>query len=595
MTATTTSECVSTVPSTSAESVPAKPVAVAPDGKASLNGFLVKKCVTKAEVVWCLNTIATHGSFRSAAASVALFPIMFPTCDVAKKLQLGKDKVGYTICYGIAPHFRNRLLSKLHSVPHVVVAFDESLNKIAQKEQMDVLIRFWDPADDVVKTSYLTSCFLGHTRAEDLAAAFKKATENIEPAKILQLSMDGPNVNLKLLKSLKQEFSASDGNQNIVGIGSCGLHVVSGAFKTGHNVTKWNTVVFLRSLYNLFKNIPMLPFLATALDGLLWSLLGRIVLKEKLDAVSTFSKLIKIDLENPNNIIGIAAFDIGLAAKSELRKITKPSHTAVVSVKKECILFIKACSAKIIERSPLKYKLTRGASCLNPAVCAASVEAGQKLLNIALEVLIEHGRLTGLQGERASRSYVQVCSNSTAQVRLRKFDCARERLEKRWVELCASSHEELLLFVKIVLCLSHGNSSVERGFSVNKECLVENMKEESLVAQRLVYDEVSAAGGVAEVDVTDKMIDMVRSSNIKWKEDLERKKKERLDVLDAERKKKRTAALVKELESKKQKLMEDAHLQVSMLQQEIESLNSEGIADASKQAFLFVEGQLLCL
>nr|XP_037290233.1 GRIP and coiled-coil domain-containing protein 2-like [Rhipicephalus microplus] len=162
--------------------------------------------------------------------------------------------------------------------------------------------------------------------------------------------------------------------------------------------------------------------LQPALDGLLRSLLGRIVLKEKLDAAGTFSKLIKIDLENPNNIIGIAAFDIGLAAK------------------------------------------------------------------------------------------------------------------------------------------------------MNKECLVENMKEESLVAQRLVYDEVSAAGGVAEVDVTDKMIDMVRSSNIKWKEDLERKKKERLDVLDAERKKKRTAALVKELESKKQKLMEDAQLQVSMLQQEIESL-----------------------
>ncbi|XP_049267935.1 uncharacterized protein LOC125756916 [Rhipicephalus sanguineus] len=209
---TATSECVSAVPSKSAQSVPAKPVAIAPEGKASLNGFRVKKCVTKAEVVWCLNTIATHGSFRSAAASAALFPIMFPTCDVAKKMQLVKDKTGYTICYGIAPYFRNGLLSKLHGVPHVVVAFDEFLNKIAQKEQMNVLIRFWDPADGVVKTRYLTSCFLGHTCAEDLAAAFKKATENIEPAKILQLSMDGPNVNLKLLKSLKEELSASDGN-----------------------------------------------------------------------------------------------------------------------------------------------------------------------------------------------------------------------------------------------------------------------------------------------------------------------------------------------------------------------------------------------
>lgn len=100
------------------------------------------------------------------------------------------------------------------------------------------------------------SCFLGHTRAGNLAAAFKKAPANIEPAKILQLSMNSRNVNLKLLKSLKQEFSASDGNQNIVDFGSCGLHVVSGAFKTGHNVTKWNTGVFLRSMYNLFKNVP---------------------------------------------------------------------------------------------------------------------------------------------------------------------------------------------------------------------------------------------------------------------------------------------------------------------------------------------------
>ncbi|KAH6928424.1 hypothetical protein HPB50_015531 [Hyalomma asiaticum] len=73
---------------------------------------------------------------------------------------------------------------------------------------------------------------------------------------------------------------------------------------------------------------PMVPFLATALDGLLQSLLGRIMLKGKLDAAGTFSKLMKIDLENPNNIIGIAAFD--LAAKSELRKITKPSYTVVV-------------------------------------------------------------------------------------------------------------------------------------------------------------------------------------------------------------------------------------------------------------------------
>ncbi|KAH9381864.1 hypothetical protein HPB48_011715 [Haemaphysalis longicornis] len=98
------------------------------------------------------------------------------------------------------------------------------------------------------------------------------------------------------------------------------------------------------------------------------------------------------------------------------------------------------------------------------------------------------------------------------------------------------------------------------------------MKEESLVVQRLVYDEVSAAKGVAKVDFTDKMIDTVRSANIRWKEELYRKKQEWLQLSDVERNKQRTAALVKELKLKKQTIMKDADLRASRLQQEIESL-----------------------
>ena len=41
---------------------------------------------------------------------------------------------------------------------------------------------------------------------------------------------------------------------------------------------------------------------------------------------------------------------------------------------------------------------------------------------------------------------------------------------------------------KIVCVLSHGQSSVERGFSVNKELLVENLSKVSLTSQRQVYD-----------------------------------------------------------------------------------------------------------
>ena len=50
--------------------------------------------------------------------------------------------------------------------------------------------------------------------------------------------------------------------------------------------------------------------------------------------------------------------------------------------------------------------------------------------------------------------------------------------------------------VKILLVLLHGQASVERGYSVNKEIEVENLREHSLVAQRIICDDVEAVGGV---------------------------------------------------------------------------------------------------
>lgn len=642
-----------------------KQAATAPPPNVSVGGFLFKTNVTRAEIIWCMNSIMTHGSFRSTAASAALFPLMFQGCEVASNMQLGKDKVGYTICHGIAPYFRRQLLSSLSSVPYAVVAFDECLNKVAQKQQMDVLVRYWDGC---VKTRYLTSCFLGHSCAEDLASALRSATQEMSQTKILQVSMDGPNVNLKLLRSLKEELRSSDDSHQILDIGSCGLHVINGAYKAGHTATRWDLVTFLRSCYNLFKfvparradyvlmtgskqfpmkfcsvrwlenskvisralvvlpnlakfvegstkakkrptcssydivekavgdellsaklafvlsiagemepflaefqtNKPMTPFLSTALDGILRSLLARIVKKEVLDAADAPSKLLKVDFERTDNFVAAAAFDVGFATKIELRKKPKVAQLTMLTFKRDCMSFVKACSQKIIERSPLKYKLTRGASCLDPVI-ALSPDLGPKRLTLALDALSENGWMSGLEAERAHRSYIHVCKLGPAQARLRDFDRKEQRLDTLWIGLC-QGHEELLSLVKIVLCLSHGNATVERGFSINKECLVENLKEESLIAQRVVYDAVSEAGGVANVDITDRMVQMVRGAYSVFKEELQRRKKEERETSDAQKEKKRVATLVMELQEKKRKLLHDSQLEATLLQEKIDSL-----------------------
>ena len=58
--------------------------------------------------------------------------------------------------------------------------------------------------------------------------------------------------------------------------------------------------------------------------------------------------------------------------------------------------------------------------------------------------------------------------------------------------------KELWKVVKLLLALSHGQATVERGFS-NKEVMVENLAQHSLAAQRVICDHVRSEGGVLNV------------------------------------------------------------------------------------------------
>ena len=50
-----------------------------------------------------------HFRFRASSEAVAYFPVMFEDSEIAAKMQLSKEKMGYTIVNGLAPHFQNQL------------------------------------------------------------------------------------------------------------------------------------------------------------------------------------------------------------------------------------------------------------------------------------------------------------------------------------------------------------------------------------------------------------------------------------------------------------------------------------------------------
>ena len=216
-----------------------------------------KESVSKAEIIWTLNVITQHESFRSSSNSSSLFQAMFPDSDIAKQFTCAKTKVMYLCVFGLAPYYEQKILNILDSVPYYSISFDESFNKQTKNEQMDFSIRYWDNETQKVHDQYLTSKFIGHATAKDLLKCFRDATIKLKPQKIVQISMDGPNVNKKLYKDLLLEREASDIDLPcLIDLGTCGLHVVHGALRKGFEETGWKLDRLLRSLWYLFNESP---------------------------------------------------------------------------------------------------------------------------------------------------------------------------------------------------------------------------------------------------------------------------------------------------------------------------------------------------
>ncbi|XP_054720775.1 uncharacterized protein LOC129230403 [Uloborus diversus] len=192
----------------------------------ALKTFLINDSVVKAEILWCLQTIMTHKSLRATSADVLLLQNMFTDSLIAQKMQLQRTKIAYSILYGIAPYFKDNLLRKLSDVKCFTVGFDESLNKVSQRTQTDINVRFWNLEKSEVSTRFLTSMFLTSTTSDALRTTFKDALKPILNIKyIVQIAMDGPNVNQKIFRDQKEEIQSED-EANIISIGTCGLHTM---------------------------------------------------------------------------------------------------------------------------------------------------------------------------------------------------------------------------------------------------------------------------------------------------------------------------------------------------------------------------------
>ena len=72
---------------------------------------------------------------------------------------------------------------------------------------------------------------------------------------ILQVLMDGPSVNWKFCGNVTIDREQSK-LLRLVNMGSCGLHVFHGAFKTGVEAVGWEIKKLLSELFHYFHDSP---------------------------------------------------------------------------------------------------------------------------------------------------------------------------------------------------------------------------------------------------------------------------------------------------------------------------------------------------
>ena len=166
--------------------------------------------------------------------------------------------------------------------------------------------------------------------------------------------------------------------------------------------------------------------------------------------------------------------------------------------------------AKIRERSPLKYNFAWKLASLDPRVMVSNPDQAIKMFQV-LQRLIETRWKTSEEADNVLAEYRKLVSDAK-RYHLDKFSSFKittDRLDSFLLEVLQNQNEsqQLWITMQLILTLSHGQATVERGFSVNKEVLAPNLQEISLVAMRLVYSSMQAAKcKVADFVVNDALL-----------------------------------------------------------------------------------------
>ncbi|XP_072571938.1 uncharacterized protein [Paramormyrops kingsleyae] len=484
----------------------------------------------KAEVLWTLNTIAKHQSYNGNEGISELFKCMFPDSDITNTFSCGPDKTAYIAKFGLAVHIKEELLSKVNKSPFVLM-FDESINETTKNKQLDVHVRFWDEGQ--IQSRYLGSRFMGHSTAQDLLSHLKECIDKLNLKDLVSISMDGPSVNWKLFDLFQKNQAEQYGGVQLICVGSCGLHTLHNAFKCGFNA--WQMDKLLRAMHTLFHNVPARR-------------------------------------EDYIKVTKSSVFPLSFCAHRWVENL--PVVERALAVWPSLLLYMEAVKTKTLSNPGTASYDTVAAAMKDPLILA----------KLQFYAALARTFTPFLKKYQTDEPVLPFLPKDLTELMMKRLDI--------FLSSAMEPYPELWAFCKKLLLLSHGQATVERGFSINKEVESDNMQEDTVVTQRLVCDYIIQHGGVTQVPLSKPLLESVAKGRTRYRLHLETERKRR-EAKDQALKRKEAEDCLQELKVKRrwvQEISEGLARNADKLAEEAEVKAGSKMADLISRSNLLRRG-----
>ena len=218
-------------------------------------------------------------------------------------------------------------------------------------------------------------------------------------------------------------------------------------------------------------------------------------------------------------------------------------------------------NCKLLEKAPIRYSLVRNLACLGPKQMAKNPSGAIQKMRRVLEGMVSAKHLKEDTCEDILLQFkeFQNCSVPESLVEFGELNPAEARLDTTLHKhlFGKPAYRVLWKVLSMLLLLSHGQASVQRGFSVNKQVEVENLQEQSFVVQRLVCNYIRSIGSIGNLSVDKKLVVGAASARNRYHAYLE-EQRQRKTSEEARHKCKAVTDVFDELKNKKKRVEMDA-------------------------------------